>query len=83
MCRGQKVEEAGEEDGEVLDDKDKVQYDIEKLVEWPGFNSSLPAEFKDETNKYRAVNLSRTQLLKVQLMLALHSWIIKQDNNWV
>ena len=56
---------AGDEDGEVVEEKDTLEYDIERLVEWPGFNSSLPREFRDETNKYRAAPLKRVKLLKV------------------
>ena len=57
---------AGDEDGEVVEDKDTLEYDIERLVEWPGFNSPLPSEFRDETSKYRAAPLKRVKLLKVQ-----------------
>lgn len=62
--QGEKMLMAGDEDGEVVEDKDTLEYDIERLVEWPGFNSPLPSEFRDETSKYRAAPLKRVKLLK-------------------
>ncbi|XP_023336104.1 zinc finger CCHC domain-containing protein 8 homolog [Eurytemora carolleeae] len=62
--RGQKVEDPCNEDGEVVDEKDKVEFDIEKLIDWPGFNSELPREYRDESSKYRAVPFNRVRKLK-------------------
>ena len=47
-----------EEEGEV-EQEERLEYDVSKLVDWPGFNSSLPKEFRDETSKYRVPSLSR------------------------
>jgi len=43
------------EDGELENDYDvrKVQYDADKLVEWPGFNVDIPKGFQDESRYYR------------------------------
>ena len=35
----------------MADQGDKMQFDPLKLVSWPGFNSDLPKDFRDETNK--------------------------------
>jgi len=59
--RDEKLAGVGEEEGEV---QDKLEYDITKLVEWPGFNSAVPEKFRDETHKYRVPSLSRVKLLK-------------------
>ena len=29
-----------------------LKFDTKKLISWPGFNSELPKEFKDEGQKY-------------------------------
>ena len=65
LDNGQKLRELGEEEGEVSDPTDKAQFDIDRLVDWPGFNSPLPNQFRDDTDRYRAPHLSRCQMLKV------------------
>ena len=42
-----------EEDGEVVEQKDKLEYDTSRLVEWPGFNSEVPRDFRDDTERLR------------------------------
>lgn len=42
-----------EEDGEVVEMKDKLEYDTSRLVEWPGFNSEVPRDFRDDTDRLR------------------------------
>ena len=42
-----------EEDGEVVEVKDKLEYDTSRLVEWPGFNSEVPRDFRDDTDRLR------------------------------
>ena len=59
----------GDEDGEIIDDGDKVKYNMDKLIDWPGFNSALPKEFTDETRKYRAISYSAVKTLKVCFIL--------------
>ena len=44
------------EDGELQQDfeeRQKVQYDGDKLLEWPGFNVEPPKGFQDESRLYR------------------------------
>lgn len=43
----------GDEEGEIADQQDKVQYDISKIHEWPGFNVPVGNGFRDETKHYR------------------------------
>ena len=52
--KDQKVPEASEEEGEISEAADKIQYDFDRLPEWPGFNVDLPENFKDESRKYNA-----------------------------
>ena len=73
--RGQKIEDPCNEDGEVVDEKDKVEFDIEKLIDWPGFNSELPREYRDESSKYRAVPFNRVRKLKVNIIVLVLFWI--------
>ena len=42
-----------EEDGEVVEVQDKLEYDTSRLVEWPGFNSEVPRDFRDDTERLR------------------------------
>ena len=50
------------EEGEVeKEGGDKEMYDIDKLVTWPGFNSDLPSEFRDDTSWHRVRPLSSVQ----------------------
>jgi len=62
--RNKKLSDPGNEEGEVRDERDKVEYDISKLVEWPGFNVHISKEYRDETRKYRAIDISRGILLQ-------------------
>ena len=49
----------GGEEGEV-EEKPVVEVDIAKLVEWPGFNSELPRDFRDDTSRLRVRRRSKT-----------------------
>ena len=33
--------------------QDKLEYDTSRLVEWPGFNSEVPRDFRDDTERLR------------------------------
>ncbi len=39
------------EDGEILDEEDKIRYDIDKLILFPGFNSPMPENVVDVSFK--------------------------------
>ena len=52
ICRGKVLK--AEEDGEVVEKEDRLQYDTSRLVEWPGFNSEVPRDFRDDTERLRA-----------------------------
>ena len=54
---GRKVE-TGEE-GEVVDVGDKMQYDTKKLVSWPGFNTEMPKNYRDESDRYRVRSMAK------------------------
>jgi len=56
-------EMGGEEEGEVVVEE-KVKYDTNKLVSWPGFNADLPSDYVDDTNRYRVPPLHRCHSLK-------------------
>lgn len=62
--KGARLGNVGEEDGEIMEEKEKVQYSLDKLIEWPGFNSPVPEKFRDETGKYRAMSYSAVKTLK-------------------
>ena len=64
-CREDKPREAGEEDGEIKEEVDQTKYNMDKLIEWAGFNSPLPEAYTDETRKYRAMSYSAVKTLKV------------------
>jgi len=52
-----------DEEGEVMDVDDKVEYDISKLMDWPGFNSELPRKYRDDTNRHRVRRRSGVESL--------------------
>lgn len=35
------------EDGEILEEEDKIRYDLSKLIKFPGFNVPLPENAVD------------------------------------
>ena len=41
-----------------------MRYDTNKLISWPGFNTELPREFKDEGSRYRVKPQNRCESLK-------------------
>ena len=55
-------EDADDEEGEVADQEDKVRYDVDKLVEWPGFNMPMPEGYRDETRDYRCPRIRDSQM---------------------
>ena len=55
-------EDAGDEEGEVADQDDKVRYDVDKLAEWPGFNAPMPDGYRDETRDYRCPRIRDSQM---------------------
>lgn len=59
---GRKVE-TGEE-GEVVDVGDKMQYDTKKLVSWPGFNTEMPKNYRDESDRYRVRSMAKVYSLR-------------------
>ena len=59
LAGNESIADHGDEDGEVSTEDDKLRYDIEKLVEWPGFNVHPSEEFMDETDYYRCTFCSR------------------------
>jgi len=61
---GEKLGHHGDEDGEVADPESRTKYDINKLKEWPGFNISLPTEYKDETAYYRVPPITKHMMLQ-------------------
>jgi hypothetical protein len=52
-------ERRAEGEGEEGGGRASLRYDALKLHSWPGFNSELPREFRDESNRYRAKPQSR------------------------
>jgi len=59
---GRKVE-TGEE-GEVVEASDKMRYDTKKLVSWPGFNTEMPRNYRDESDRYRVRSMAKVYSLK-------------------
>ena len=53
-----------DEDGEVVEAKDRLEYDTSRLVEWPGFNSEVPREFRDDTDRLRVRRRSGVESVK-------------------
>ena len=53
---------------QVADPESRTKYDINKLKEWPGFNISLPTEYKDETAYYRVPPITKHMMLQVRLV---------------
>ena len=60
-------EDADDEEGEVADQEDKVRYDVDKLVEWPGFNMPMPEGYRDETRDYRSPRIRESQMKEVMV----------------
>ena len=54
-----------EEEGEISDSFDKMQYDFDRLPEWPGFNVEMPNNFIDETHKYNAPKIKPEQVIRL------------------
>lgn len=40
------------EDGEILEEEDKIKYDLSKLIQFPGFNAPLPENTVDVSKNY-------------------------------
>ena len=60
--KDQKVPEASEEEGEISEASDKIQYDFDRLPEWPGFNVEFPENFRDESRKFNAPKMRDDQV---------------------
>ena len=48
-----------------MDVGDKTEYDISKLVSWPGFNTELPRHVRDDTSRHRVRRRSRVESIDV------------------
>ena len=59
----------GNEDGEIQDAEDKLEYDVDKLQEWPGFNVETPKEYREESRFYRCPEIqekhSKSTMIRV------------------
>jgi len=53
-----------EEEGEVVEAGDRLQYDTSRLLAWPGFNADIPKEFRDDSSRYRAPRLSSVETVE-------------------
>ena len=62
-------EDADDEEGEVADQEDKVRYDVDKLIEWPGYNMPVPNAFKDEGGNHGCPRMKESQSKK---------WMVKE-----
>ena len=58
-----KGEEGGKED-DGQKEGESLRFDTNKLIGWPGFNTELPKEFKDEGSRYRVKPQNRCETLK-------------------
>jgi len=67
--KDQSVPEAAEEEGEISDAVDKMQYDFDRLPEWPGFNVDMPENFRDESRKYNVPKMTAEQVMLAALSL--------------
>ncbi|ELU04071.1 hypothetical protein CAPTEDRAFT_225599 [Capitella teleta] len=56
--------DSDKEDGEVNESKQssEAQYDIKKIVEYPGFNVDIPKGFTDESATFRAPKMQHFQM---------------------
>ena len=54
-----------EEEGEVVEAGDRVQYDTSRLVAWPGFNADIPKEFRDDSSRSERLKTSKDFYLLV------------------
>ena len=48
-----------EEEGEVVEAGDRLQYDTSRLVAWPGFNADIPKEFRDDSSRSESMKTSK------------------------
>ncbi len=53
VSQDETLPDQGDEDGEIADAEDKMQFDTSKLQEWPGFNVDYDTVFRDESDRYR------------------------------
>lgn len=40
------------EEGEILEEEDKIRYDLSKLIQFPGFNAPMPEDAVDVRNVF-------------------------------
>lgn len=50
------------EDGEVLEEEDKIKYDLSKLIQFPGFNAPLPENSIDVGSSFGFVDIEVFEL---------------------
>ncbi len=48
LADGRSLEDVGEEEGEAREEEEKVRYNADKLVAWPGFNAPMPEKCRDD-----------------------------------
>ena len=68
LTEEKQLPDLGDEEGEVFEEGDKVVYDKEKVVVWPGFNGPMPDGIRDDCDRYHCPALSEEQ--SVDKMLA-------------
>ncbi|TRY75591.1 hypothetical protein TCAL_00521 [Tigriopus californicus] len=61
--QGHALSDLGAEDGEVVEAHEKVRYDLDRLVTWPGFNAPLTETVRDESHYYDAPPMSEKHSL--------------------
>lgn len=57
-----------EEEGEIITDVDRDQYDIKKIYDFPGFNVPSPPGSIDDSHKYRAPKIQPIQSKEIMLL---------------
>ncbi len=53
LADGRALQDQGEEEGETREEEEKVRYDLDRLVRWPGFNAPVPEDCRDEAEASR------------------------------
>ncbi|XP_065199535.1 zinc finger CCHC domain-containing protein 8 homolog [Planococcus citri] len=51
---GKEVADPNAEDGEILEEEDKIRYDLGKIVKFPGFNAPMPTDCADNYKLFNA-----------------------------
>ncbi|KAK7580354.1 hypothetical protein V9T40_000983 [Parthenolecanium corni] len=66
-AHGNEVADPDAEDGEVLEEEDKIKYDLSKLIQFPGFNAPLPENSIDDYERMKSPPFSEEQSLENML----------------